>query len=349
MMEGDNKAAMQAIEKAVRNQARFFAYCLPDDDNLCFGVQINSSPKEEYFIIHPFIELSATPSCIIYDQLGANDYLLYEDTPSREVIDKIKEDSTLQSSYMKQAEASIVALREGKLSKIVLSRVICENDVWDPQKQINRFATMIEKYPHAYRFFFFTQESGWWMGASPERYLSCHENIISTMALAGSRPAGTMGGWGDKEIEEQAFVAQYIADKLNERNIDFQISALYTRGAGGVEHLCNDFVGKIKTKGDIEFLCRNLHPTPALAGIPKDEAVKFIEAIEGHNRKYYGGYVGYVSSGDRYDLYVNLRSVEFDSSKYCIYIGGGLTKNSIAIDEWNETMLKSNTMLEILK
>ena len=75
--------------------------------------------------------------------------------------------------------------------------------------------------------------------------------------------------------------------------------------------------------------------------MPVKAAVKMIGEVEGHSRRYYGGYIGPVEADGRFNLFVNLRSLEFDGERYCIYVGGGITANSIAEDEWQETCGKA--------
>ena len=66
------------------------------------------------------------------------------------------------------------------------------------------------------------------------------------------------------------------------------------------------------------------------------------------NRRYYGGYIGPVDAWGNYDYFVNLRSMEFDSERYCIYVGSGLTADSDAEKEWQETVQKAKTLQRFL-
>ena len=125
------------------------------------------------------------------------------------------------------------------------------------------------------------------------------------------------------------------------------MSGKYTRGAGNVEHLCNDFLVDVPSLADAMSLVNLLHPTPALAGIPKDSAIRSIQQIEQHSRKYYGGYLGPFTA-DGFDFFVNLRSMSFSSESYTLYIGGGLTINSVPEKEWNETRHKAQTLLNVI-
>jgi isochorismate synthase len=121
---------------------------------------------------------------------------------------------------------------------------------------------------------------------------------------------------------------------------------------------------------DIKKLLKVLHPTPAVGGMPKNEAYLFIKANENYNREFYTGYLGelnfkeeiarvsnnrnienkaYRAIHTKTDLFVNLRSMQLKDQKATIYIGGGITIDSIPEQEWEETVNKSATMLKVIQ
>ena len=93
-----------------------------------------------------------------------------------------------------------------------------------------------------------------------------------------------------------------------------------------------------------------LHPTPAVCGIPKDEAFEFIKEHEGYAREYYTGYLGMLSSDPDCSsaLYVNLRCMKYADNKVTVYVGCGITAQSDPEMEWQETIDKCQTMFKIL-
>ena len=93
----------------------------------------------------------------------------------------------------------------------------------------------------------------------------------------------------------------------------------------------------------------SLHPTPAVAGQPKEDAISFIRELEEHHREYYTGYLGPVGPRDTIDLFVNLRSVKITPGFLAMYVGGGITLESIPEDEWEETELKAASTLNIIQ
>lgn len=76
-----------------------------------------------------------------------------------------------------------------------------------------------------------------------------------------------------------------------------------------------------------------------------NEAQQFIKGTERYDRKYYTGFLGPCNMDSKTNLFVNLRCAEVFSDSVNLYIGGGITKDSKPEKEWEETELKSKTLL----
>ena len=345
MCKSNNDIVLQAVEKALQCGASFFCYRLPGQEKLNFGVQIAENNSNRGFYICPFDE-NDTESYFISHNLDAEDFLKSEcvGVVSHNIIEI--QQSINKTDYLAQAEQCVEDLRLGKLTKVVLSRTI--EGIYDRDSWFEVYKSLLSAYRDAFVFVFSSKKTGMWLGATPERFLSNNGGKLSTMALAGTRLAGVQYAWGKKEEEEQQFVADYIGRCFTEVGIKYTKSARYTRNAGNVEHLCNDFEGIAENKEKIDALRKKLHPTPAIAGTPTKNAVDYIRNIEQHNRRYYGGYIGPMEENGDFDFFVNLRSLEFSGNKYCIYVGGGLTADSDAEKEWQETAEKAKTLQRFL-
>jgi len=92
-----------------------------------------------------------------------------------------------------------------------------------------------------------------------------------------------------------------------------------------------------------------LHPTPAVAGQPKEDAIRFIKELEPHDREYYTGFLGPINKDREIDLFVNLRCAKITPTSLSLYVGGGITLDSDPADEWDETRWKAESLLKILK
>ena len=91
-------------------------------------------------------------------------------------------------------------------------------------------------------------------------------------------------------------------------------------------------------------LAFEIHPTPAVCGVPTIEALKKIKHIELHDRALYAGIIGVVDE-ENANLYVNLRCAQFTQGKAHLYVGGGLTSQSDPEAEWEETERKALTLI----
>jgi isochorismate synthase len=97
----------------------------------------------------------------------------------------------------------------------------------------------------------------------------------------------------------------------------------------------------------LPLLLKHLHPTPAVAGLPKKVAQQYLAALEGHERRLYTGIIGRATEGKE-KLYVNVRCAEIIDQTLFAYVGGGFTPDSEPLLEWEETENKSQTLLRLL-
>lgn len=247
--------------------------------------------------------------------------------------------------YIKKANRFIDECKsDSPIHKIILSRVF---SVPHRINLLHFYEQINKQYPNTFNCLLNHPEFGSWVIATPEILLKGSNNNYTTVALAGTMPANSSENWKVKESEEQQFVTDYIFDQINQigtistENIQFE-SVL----AGKVKHRKTTIPFYSSEKpGKIASL---LHPTPAVGGTPKLESIDFILKNESHDRKLYTGFLGYCSP-ENIKLFVNLRSAEISNNQINIYVGGGITKDSIPEHEWNETLLKSKTLLQILE
>lgn len=186
------------------------------------------------------------------------------------------------------------------------------------------------------------------MGASPELLLSAHDGKLNTMALAATKAVDNPRSWTEKEIAEQHYVATYIERTFVKLGLNYTKHPTTEMPAGNVQHICTPFSAVCPSNNRQQLLLDALHPTPALAGVPKQKAIETILGLEQHQRRYYGGYIGPQKAYGNFNYFVNLRCMQFTLTQCCIYAGGGLTAQSIAIDEWHETQLKAQPLIAVI-
>lgn len=247
----------------------------------------------------------------------------------------------------------VTAISEGSFEKVVPSRkesIKYENI--DLSKLFQKIDTI---YPTAFCSMVYHPEIGLWIGATPETLLTLHDNKLETMALAGTQVnhGREEVEWGSKEKDEQAYVTAFIVDTLKPYANSIKYSTPFTKRAAKVMHICTSIEVELKNN-NLKAIVGDLHPTPAVCGLPKAPARDFLIKEEGYDREYYAGYLGELNYSlekgphQSANLYVNLRCMNIDKDKANLYIGCGVTIESDPRSEFIETVNKSSTMKKVL-
>ena len=245
-------------------------------------------------------------------------------------------------------------LENDAFRKIVLARCADEKmpEGVEPMELFYRACAL---YPRLFIALVDTPKSGCWLTATPEILLEGQGSDWRTIALAGTMKLegdqlngeGESLTWSTKNIQEQRIVATYITECLEQFTSDFREEGPRTVRAANLVHLRSDFTFRLSDHAHIGNLLQALHPTPAVCGLPKREAFQFIVRNEHTPRRYYSGFMGPLGT-DETHLYVSLRCMNIDHDTCHLYAGGGLLKDSILEQEWQETEAKLETIRKLL-
>lgn len=232
-----------------------------------------------------------------------------------------------------------------KLEKIVISRRKLVN--YGKRKiDLNKtFLNLCEKYSNAF-VYLFIRDGSCWMGAFSEVLGKFQKGTgqFETMSLAGTLQLAE--NWTEKEIQEQQPVTDFIESTLKNYSQNVKKSAITDHISGNIKHLRTDFTATVQSN-DVQSIIAELHPTPAVCGIPKDVCKSAILGFEKYLRNYYAGYIK-VETAAEISYFVNLRCAEFLKNAAIIYVGGGITAKSSPQKEWQETELKAQAILKNL-
>lgn len=278
-------------------------------------------------------------NCFIFNEESlTNDFEIHFDTEKPYVFTK--------NEYLNQATSFLNCIQQLQLGKAVFSRI--KTTLFETTKTVELFNELCVKYPNALVYLVSSKMIGTWIGASPEVLLEAHDDYIFTMSLAGTKKVNENIEWTEKEIIEQELVTDFITNELKKLEVDsLEIIGPYDFEAGPVEHLRTDISAQISNIPPLE-IAFNLHPTPAVSGLPRDAAITLINAAETHNRSLYSGMIGLISENST-RLFVNLRCAQIQEKNSYLYIGGGFTEQSIPEMEWEETENKSQTLLNVMR
>ena len=88
----------------------------------------------------------------------------------------------------------------------------------------------------------------------------------------------------------------------------------------------------------------------SMTGAPKIRAMQLIDEFEDFNRGIYSGSIGYIAPNGDFDFNVVIRSILYDdeNKKLSIPVGGAITAASVGQSEYEECLLKAQSLLKSL-
>ncbi|AQS95200.1 hypothetical protein BXQ17_01920 [Polaribacter sp. BM10] len=316
-------------------------------------LEFTSEFTESGFVFAPYkkeekaILFSYKKALIISENIDAQEKLLRDDIATS-LVDFDRE------KHINIVSKAVETIKTNNLQKVVISRE--ELVKLKPVNILEIYKTLLSTYQNAFVYVWFHPEIGLWFGATPETLLNLKGTNFKTMSLAGTQVNTNKKDiiWKSKELEEQQLVTNFIETQLQPISNNLIIDKTETINAGSLLHLRTKVSGILSEKSNLKELIRALHPTPAVCGLPRNLASNFIDSNEGYNRKFYTGFLGELNFNiskteiRESALFVNLRCMKIKDNTAYIYVGGGITKDSIAEKEWEETVSKSKTMKRVL-
>jgi len=343
------------LKNEITKKLPFVAYKWPDETKFNLLIQKNDSLfvtknlSQKGFVFAPF-DTNKKTILIPFDQADLYSYPLSD----YKIIVNIKNQkktieqkvSLNQSEYLSIIDEAIKQIKNKEFDKVVLSRKI-DFEI-DTLNLDNLIIDLMNNYGKAFTYLWYHPKVGIWAGATPEKLLELKNQSFTTMALAGTQIFKEKANivWGLKEQEEQQWVTKFITKKLKNNNIPFTLSKPFSLKAGHLAHICTEISGILPQKISLQKFVSSLHPTPAVAGMPRQNAIKFIKENEAYQREFYTGFLGEINNKSR--LFVNLRCMQIKPNKVQIYVGVGITADSISLNEWQETEAKSKTLSRLL-
>ena len=253
--------------------------------------------------------------------------------------------------------SALKQIRSNKLEKVVVARKQIIKLVGRTSPR-NIFAHIRQNTTNNnYEYYLQTSPDTAFISMTPERLFELKGTKIKTDALAGTRPRGQTPQedqklaeellHSPKEQHEHELVVSFLKNKLKELSIDITVHPLQILKLPHVQHLWTPFEGIVPPSLiNVEKLISHLHPTPAVAGWPTQEALKFLKQNEVFQRGLYAAPIGIIQK-DYVHFATAIRSALIYRNKIHLYAGAGIVKNSRGIEEWKETWNKMRTFQEL--
>jgi isochorismate synthase len=310
------------------------------------------------------VNVRAAPDDTIEDLLARVERRLGElRSPSLPLLDPApagayRVSSPMPPSHYEEAVARAVQrIRAKELEKVVLAR---EVEVHAPvdHDPAAVLGLLREAFPSCY-VLAVGRGAGTFVAASPELLVRREGQRASTVALAGSirrsaDPAvddhlGEQLLQSPKDREENAIVARRIARALRPHAV--WVTAAREPALvriANIQHLGTPIRAQLTSAlGAIE-LASVLHPTPAVGGEPGEIAQRLIPALEGLDRGWYAGPVGWVDASGDGEFCVALRCALLRGRLARLYAGCGIVRDSEPAEELAESETKLEALLPVL-
>jgi isochorismate synthase len=261
------------------------------------------------------------------------------------------------SHYEHAVERAVERIRSGALEKVVLAREVRVHAGHDHDPGAV-LGALREVFPACFCWCVGTPELAF-VGASPELLVRRDGARAQTVALAGTArrsadPAvddhlGEQLARSPKEREEQAIVSHRIERTLDPVSVWVAVSEEPVLvKVHNVQHLATPIRAQLADPVPVVELAGRLMPTPAVGGEPRDSALPLIPALEGLDRGWYAGAVGWTDLAEDGEFCVALRCALLRGPVAHLYAGCGIVRDSVPTEELAEAEVKLQALLPLL-
>jgi menaquinone-specific isochorismate synthase len=256
-----------------------------------------------------------------------------------------REDSPNFEGWRENIKRALSALSEGRLGKVVLARRaefgFCRD--LDPTLLLESLKAAT---PGCFHFYVEPEDGIAFLGASPERLFRREGRSVESEAVAGTRPRGVSSAEDEglrddllhsaKDRSEHTYVSKGIREALEPLcevlEIEDHVSEMMlARG----RHLRSKVRGTLEDDVTDAALLDAMHPTPAVGGYPRSEALEQIHALEPFDRGWYAGPVGWIGQ-EASEFAVGIRSGLARGRTLALFSGAGIVAGSFPEEEWAE-------------
>ena len=259
--------------------------------------------------------------------------------------------------YEKIVAAAVERIRSTSIDKVVLARELTVEapSAHDPGAL---FGALRDLFPSCFCFCFGTGQAAF-LGASPELLVRRSGPVAATVALAG-----TTARSADPAVDDHLGEAMLRSPKVRDehgivvRRIERSLRphAVWVHGesqpfvvkVGNLQHLATPIRAQLAESNSAVELAGFLHPTPAIGGEPREPALRLIQELEGIDRGWYTGPVGWMDTAEDGEFCVGLRSALVRDREAHLFAGCGIVADSDPAAELQESELKFEALLPLL-
>lgn len=265
-------------------------------------------------------------------------------------IAQLRHGTPWELGYRSAFEQAMTLVNQGDLQKLVLAvrQDLSLDRAVDP---LALLAPLRRHQSGSCRFLWQRAAGSALIGASPERLLTVRQNQLRSDALAGTTPWGPMAPellQSIKDRHEHDLVVDTITSVLRQAGLNPR-RPRHPRLArhGQLAHLHTPITANLQGEQPLAIAAA-LHPTPAVAGLPRKEAMGWLRSLEPFERGHYAAPIGWIDSAGDADLRVAIRSGTLRGSQLELTAGAGLVRGSTVERELQEVALKLGVLQQQL-
>ena len=261
-----------------------------------------------------------------------------------------------RETWDRTIESILGDITAGTIRKLVPARQVIL-DLAEPLNPYRALARLKAQGGAVSLFCFQADDSSAFIGASPERLYKRRGRTIETEAIAGTITRGsnpeedsrlaTQLLASDKDRREHELVVDFLRESLEPLTNSLSVDKTSVLTLPHLQHLRTLIRGKLRESVSDSDLLTALHPTPAVAGLPRETALELIREIEPFDRGWYAGPVGWIGA-DEAEFAVAIRSVLVTGNQLILTAGAGIVEGSDARAEWEETEQKIRSTLDTI-
>ncbi|MGH2319568.1 isochorismate synthase [Planococcus sp. SE5232] len=262
-----------------------------------------------------------------------------------------------KEEYLDSIQRVTDIIKAKEVEKVVIARAL-ELEFEDKLSPSSALYQVSNEQPESFLFGLEAEEQ-FFFGATPERLVKVESQKALSTCLAGSTPRGKTV---EKDTELGEALLKDPKNRAEHQYVVKMISEVFENYCSGtvvpklpkllkirdIQHLYTPVEGKLNPGATLFDLVEVLHPTPALGGEPKLEALHMIREHEAMNRGYYAAPIGWIDAKGDGEFAVAIRSALLDGEKAYLYAGGGIVADSTPESEYDETWVKFRPMLRAL-
>jgi len=303
----------------------------------------------------PRLQVARTPQGTFATTCGGPMEIVVADELPGDIGSVVELDHRTDAHFEQLVTDALGAIEAGELAKVVTARALATQADLEITAVLDRLRI---RFPNCATFAF-EADGTVFFGASPEQLVARRGTRVETMALAGTRPRHDHPGLdaqlrasllaSPKERLEHQMVVDDIRATLRNAGVtldpNVQTGVLQLRRN---QHLHTPIGGELTETASTLDLVAALHPTPAVAGLPRQSSQDWIDDHEAFDRGWYAAPVGWTTLDGTGEFRVALRSALYADGVLTLFAGGGIVDGSVPSQELAETAVKFEALLGAL-